>query len=179
MKRYQVKVKGIRPLLHKRYPMEDFTGSKGRRSTVFDAEAEVEKCFYRDDKGNIVQPTNHFEGAIVKGATQIQFKGKKTFKDLAAQGLLIVDDYIPFTSDSNDYEVDIMTAVNKTTRGRMPIARPKWNNWEFDFTLVSNVEDHINLGTLKNILDEAGKIGIGTYRMKYGQFEVVSVEEIS
>lgn len=181
MKKYKVHIKGIRPLIHKKYPLDEQTlNTKSKKSTVFDVEKEIESCLYKDAEGKIYQPSAHIEACLIKGATQIKWQGKKTFKDLVAQGIFVDDDKLRFKVPENpeDFEVDITTAVIPATRGRMPIARPKWNEWEFEFTLTNHADEHISKDTLENILVEAGKIGIGTYRLKFGKFEPVSVEEI-
>ena len=177
MKKYHVKIRGLRPLLHHRYPEPEEKTAKGRRSTVFNPEQEAKKCLYISaNNGKIYQPAEHIEGAMIKGATQIQFKGKKTFKDIVAQNLIVQPREILLPQK---YRIDVTTGVIPATRGRVPIARPAWDEWELEFDVIdtSSYED-INTEILRNIMEEAGKVGIGTFRLKYGKFEVVDVKEI-
>ena len=181
MDKYKVTIKGCRPLLHNRYPMPtaESAGKKVRKATVFNAVADAEKCLYKTTEGKIFQPAIHIEGALIKGACQIPWKGKKTFKDIVAQSIIVMPREIPFKVPKDaKYEVDVTTCVIPATRGRVPVARPRWDEWEFEFTIVNENVDDLDGGTLKNIVVEAGKIGIGTFRLKYGKFEVDSFEKI-
>ena len=64
------------------------------------------------------------------------------------------------------------------TRGRIPVARPRWDDWAFEFTINNENTEDLDSETLKNILTEAGKVGIGTFRLKYGKFVVESFEKV-
>lgn len=176
-KKYHVKIHGIRPLLHHKFGDPGSLGKKARRSINFDPVAEADKALYKNPKtGRIYQPAEHLEGAMIKGAAQIQMKGKKTFKSAVAQSIIIQPREI---SLPQEYEVDITTGVIPATRGRVQVARPRWDNWELEFDIIDTSEtDDINTNTMRNILEEAGKVGIGTFRLKYGQFAVDSVELI-
>jgi len=182
MEKYKVIVQGYRPLFHNAYPMPsaESAGKKVRKSTVFNATENAEKCLYRTVEGKIYQPAIHFEGAMIKGACQIQWKGKKTFKDIVAQSVMVMPREIPFkTPKDAKFAIDITTCVIPATRGRIPVARPRWDEWSFEFTIINENTDDLDGETLKNILIEAGKIGVGTFRLKYGKFEVVSFEKIT
>jgi len=161
-------------------PTAESAGKKVRKGTVFNAVADAEKCLYKTLEGKIYQPAEHIEGALIKGACQIQWKGKKTFKDIVAQSIIISPREIPFkTPKDAKYVVDVTTCVIPATRGRVPVARPRWDEWEFEFTISNENPEDLDGETLKNILTEAGKVGIGTFRLKYGKFEVESFEKVA
>lgn len=175
-RKYKVKIHGIRPLIHHKFSDPASLGRKSRRALVFDPAAEAEKGLYRNAKGKIYQPAEHLEGAMIKGAAQIQMKGKKTFKNAVAQSLIIQPREI---SLPQEYRTDVTTAVIPSTRGRVQVARPAWDKWELEFEVVDTSEqEDINEETMRNIMEEAGKVGIGTYRLKYGQFAVDSVTKV-
>lgn len=175
MQKYHAKVHGVLPLLHHKFQQAGF-GQKVRKSTVFNPKEEAEKCLYRNPKtGKIYQPAEHLEGAMIKGAANIQLKGKKTFKSIAAQ-LQVSPREI---SISQEYEIDQTTGVIPATRGRVNIARPRWDEWELEFDVIdpSNPAD-TDEDRMRQILDEAGKQGIGTFRLKYGHFIVDEVKKV-
>jgi len=181
IEKYRAVIQGIRPLLHSRYPLDESQlGKKARKSTVFIAERDAKKCLYMTTDGKIYQPAEHLEGALIKGAAQIPWKGKKSFKDIVAQSVMVMPREIPFKVPADaKYTIDITTCVNQTTRGRLPVARPRWDEWEFEFTIINENTDDLDGGTLRNILEEAGKIGIGTFRLKYGKFIVKDFQKNS
>jgi len=166
--------------MHKRFPIEEISIGKTKKSTIFDPVKDVKKCLYLDNNGIIIQPSNHVERSIIKGATQIKWQGKKTYKNLCAQSIIVEEEFIYFLQPKNpeNYEINIDTIVNPNTKCRSPIARPIWKNWEFEFHIISNADEHINNETMKNILVEAGKEGIGTYRLSYGKYEVIEFKEV-
>jgi hypothetical protein len=162
-------------------PTAQSAGKKVRKGTVFNAEADAKACLYTKPNSDVpYQPAEHLEGAMIKGACQIQWKGKKTFKDIVAQSIIISPREIPFKEPKDaKYEIDVTTCVIPATRGRVPVARPRWDDWAFAFTITNDNTDDLDGDTLKNILVEAGKVGIGTFRLKYGKFEVESFEKVA
>ena len=185
MEKYKVTVKGYRPLLVNKYPMPtaESAGKRVRKSTVFNASENAEKCLYKTTDGKIYLPAEHFEGAMIKGAGLILIgagHGKKSFKDIVAQSIMIMPREIPFkTPKDAKFAIDITTCVIPATRGRVPVARPRWDEWSFEFTIINENTDDLDAGTLENILAEAGKIGVGTFRLKYGKFVVEKFEKIA
>jgi hypothetical protein len=177
LKKWHVIIRGLRPLIHNKYPLNiEGVISKVRKGTVFDPEQQAKDCLYTNTKGVIYQPAEHIEGAMIKGATQVKYKGKKSYKDIVAQNLIVQPREIKLPQE---YRIDITTGVIPATRGRITIARPAWDEWTLEFDVIdTSAYQDINTGILKNIIEEAGKVGIGTFRLKYGKFEVVSVEEI-
>lgn len=178
-KQYQVTIKGISPLMHNRYPIEEAgkpsTKTKGK---VFNAKVNVEKCLYKTVNGDIYQPSDHIEGALIEVGSTIIKSGRKSFKDDMKTNIQINPQEIPFTN-GKEYTVDIRIGVIPATGGRVPIARPRWDTWQFTFTITVFSPDEIAGETLKTLLETAGKTkGIGTYRPKFGRFEVTTFEEI-
>ena len=182
IEKYRTVIKGTRPLMVNRYPLEEAATGKGKapKPTVFDKEKETEKCLYKNAEGIIYIPAEHIEGAMIHGAAKIRIgagQGKKTFKKLVAQDVIIMPREIPFKEpkDPSKYIIDLTTGVIPSTGGRVPIARPRWDEWSLEFTIINNNPGDISIETMENILIEAGKEGIGTYRLKYGKFEVEGI----
>lgn len=179
MEIYKARIVGVRPLLFNRYPIDVREAvKKVKKQSVFNPEENAKKCLYIRPKDNLIYlPAEHIEGALIKGATQIVWRKRKTYKDIVASSVIVMPREIPFLfpKDPSHYIVDITTGVIPSTRGRIPIARPRWDEWKFEFEIRNVQPEDLNLDTMESILIEAGKIGIGTYRLKYGKF---IVEEI-
>ena len=181
MQDYKVKIKGVVPLMHNRYPLDATAISKKKpKGTLFNAEELVKKCLYMTTKGEIYQPADHIEGALIKVGSSINIAGagKKTYKDQMKTNVQVMPQQIPFPN-GDKYETDVRLAVIPATRGRIPVARPMWNEWEFNFTLRVFDETLLSGEVLRELLENAGKTqGIGTYRPKFGRFDVVEFKPI-
>jgi len=180
MKDFEVEIKGIVPLMHDRYPINALdTTKKKRRGTVFNPKEEMEKCLYRNSKGEIYQPSNHIEGALIKAGSTLVIPGagRKTYKDLMKTNIAILPTEIMF-ENRNKYELDLRKCVVPATKGAIPVARPIWKDWGAKFILRMFDETLIPKETMRSILETAGKEqGIGTYRPIFGRFEVIRFEE--
>lgn len=179
MQDYSVKIEGLSPLMHNRYPIDLIGKPKTTiKGKVFNPEVEVQKCLYRNTKGEIYQPSDHIEGALISVGATINKVGKKTYKDDMKTNIQVLPQEIPFPK-GKDFTVDIRLCVIAATRGRIPVARPRWDKWEFDFTIRVFDETMLSSEVLKTLLETAGKTkGIGTYRPKFGRFEVTKFETI-
>lgn len=179
MQDYDVTIRGIVPLMHNRYPLQATTITKKRpRGTLFNAEEEVKDTYYANSKGEIYQPSEHIEGALIQvgSSKTVPGQGKKTYKDQMKSNIAVLPTEIPFPN-GKDYKTDVRLCVIPATRGRVPVARARWDDWEFNFTLRVFDETILDGETLKELLETAGKTkGIGTYRPKFGRFEVVKFE---
>lgn len=176
---YNVTIKGTVPLMHNRYPLNatDIT-KKEKKGKVFNAEESAKKCLYVNTKGEIYQPADHIEGALIKVGSSINIAGggKKTYKDQMKTNILVMPTEIPF-ENGKDYETDVRLAVIPATRGRVPVARPRWDDWSFNFTIRVMDKETLDADILKQLLETAGRTqGIGTYRPKFGRFEVTKFE---
>jgi len=173
---YDVLIRGVSPLMHNRYPMDaTMITKKVRKGKLFNPEEEVKKCFYFNSKGEIYQPADHIEGALINvgSAITIAGAGKKTYKDQMKTNIQVLPQEIPFPN-GDKFMTDVRLAVIPATRGRVPVARPRWDDWEFRFTLRVFDETQVSADILRQLLEIAGKEkGIGTYRPKFGRFEVV------
>lgn len=181
MQDYAVQIRGIAPLIHNRYPLDAVSITKKKpRGTIFNPTEEVQKCFYRDLNGKIYQPADHIEGALIKigSSKTIPGRGKTTYKDMMKTNIMVLPVEIPFPNGEK-FITDVRLGVIPATRGRVPIARPLWEDWAFNFTLRVFDETLIEGDTVKELLEMAGREkGIGTYRPKYGRFEVTKFDPV-
>jgi len=177
-KRVAVKIRGIAPLLHHAYKETMEERQSKRTTVVLSKEEEAKNALYTDEKGKIYQPSNHIEGALIKASINFKWSGKKTFKDLMKSAVLIEPQEIYFPEAPN-YKIDVRTAVIPATRGRVFAIRPRWDKWTMEFTVNILDAENIGLENLKKIMEYAGRfVGIGTFRPKFGRFEVVDFKEV-
>jgi hypothetical protein len=173
-----VHVRGIRPLLVNR-----FFEKKSVKGVIEKPEKVAEDALYKDKKGKIYLPAEHFEGALIKAAKGMPMPGmggKKTYLDEVAQNVIVYPQNVPFKVPKNpdNYEIDARAVVMKGL-GRRMAHRPRWDEWEFEFTVRYDASFGVKIDrdVLTELLQRAGKIGVGTYRLKFGKFIVVSVTE--
>lgn len=175
---YQVKVKieGVSPLLQHRYEMEKAEDKSKKKAGSVDYSEQVEQAIYRDEQGNIYQPSSHIEGSLMKAAVNFQIagKGKKTYKDLTK--MVIVEPFaIPHLHPA--FKVDKRPVV--INRARIVRCRPRFDKWELVFTMLVQ-EDQLPVEVLEEILEYAGRyIGIGDYRPRFGRFRIVEFKKVA
>ena len=173
-KKFNVEVEGISPLLQHRFAVEEDTAALTKGKKVYNSEEDARKALYTDEKGNPIQPSTHFEGAMVKSAVQFKMQGKKTYKDAFRAGVFIEPVNIPHKI--KDWEIDLMPVV--VNRSRIMRSRPKFNNWKLAFQITC-IDERIAPEVIKEILEDAGKfVGIGDFRPKFGRFKVIKFQEV-
>jgi len=90
MKKIQVEITGIAPLLQNRFPVEEQGQNKSKATKkIYIPEDEAKKCLYIRD-GIIFQPAEHIYQSMIRASVDFKFSGKKTFKDIDHDS----DDYI-------------------------------------------------------------------------------------
>ena len=175
MTEISVKIKGVKPLLqHSTYAMT-LPKSKKVKSSEHDIDEEAALCLYLNEEKQMCVPFMHILAAMRKAATNLKKggSGKKTLKDFVYSGLQVSPDLIPLTPQKYDIDVQIV----KVGTARIPRARPLFKTWEIDFKITIVDEQTWDAGTVRQVLEEAGKYqGIGDFRPLYGTFEVVSMK---
>jgi len=168
----EVTIKGISPLLMNRPDMLEFQDkAKKKQAGVDILEKQFETKQYKTSDGELFTPDTHIKGTMMEaGKTfKVSSKGKATYSKIVGYGVVIKPAQI--IHKMQELEKHIVLAVNPSTKGRNPVCRPMLPTWELDFTIEYDA-DEIPFGTLKEILDYAGrKIGIGDWRpAKKGTF---------
>lgn len=188
MKIYKVKIKGVTPYMQHR--MDDVSlaeWEKNRRLIIERPEvsqedaARAEYHCYRNTDGKCYIPSDQLRGAMIGAGGMVKSKvgnSRKSMKNIVAAMFFIKEEQIPMP----DYDViDKRSAVNRNVKARVITIRPKWTNWEAQFTLMVD-NDTITSSTIEEILINAGSyIGIGSFRPtnngQFGRFEVEYIEE--
>lgn len=178
MKKIDVEITGIAPLLQNRYQTENNGVNKSKaKKKEYNPQEEAKKCLYKTLEGEVYQPAEHIYQSMVKASTDFKFEGKKTYKDLIQSRILIEPEAIPLITEG-EYEIDTRPVVIQ--RARVLKWRPKFNDWKLKFTLTILDEDNIGISVAKEILEKAGATkGIGDYRPRFGRFMVTNFEETS
>ena len=185
-------IKGTAPLLQNRFPMPTLASlSKGgkRVTGAIDYSEEWQEKFYRTKEGLIFQPSEHFEGALVKSAVNWKIPGKrgKTYKDLFRAAVFVTPERIMhegFTvpeigqideDPEQPLYIDMRPVV--VQRARVTRLRPAFRpGWRLNFN-IEVTDDQISEELLLDILTMAGKtVGVGDFRPKFGRFQVIKFE---
>jgi len=175
MAKVNATILGVAPLLQHRYPSEKeetkITKTRGAR----DYSGEAELALYKDEAGKIYQPAEHILGALIKAAGDFKItgRGKKTYKDLIKSAVVIFPDAIPHKKTK--WIVDRRPVV--VQRARIMRERPRFDDWELNF-IIETLDEQLPISALKEILDQAGKVGIGDFRPRFGRFMVTEFKEI-
>jgi len=174
MKKYEVEIEGIAPLIQNKIPDDmEVTQKKGEGKDS--PEGCKDKLYIANKK--IYQPAIHLEQAMVKTATGIKQKGagKKSYKDLFKGSVFVRPDMIPHLLQ--EWQPHKTTVLIPSTRGRITRYRPVLKEWKLAFT-VEVLDDRISKEIVKLALDEAGRTnGLGDWRPRYGRFVVSKFRE--
>jgi hypothetical protein len=172
---YEVLLTGVTPLLQHRHPGADAPEPRSKRkggSPDYRAEAEV--SLYRTEDGTIYQPSDHLLAAMEKaaGSFQIPGRGKKTYRDLVKTAITITPDAIPHIHPEWHIENNGAGRRVRIKQASVMRYRPEFPaGWQLAFQL-SILDPELPAEVVREILDLAGKYGIGDYRPKFGRFQV-------
>lgn len=177
MKKIQVKLKGITPLLMNspKSMIEEAMNSDMKTSTKkHDFEASAEKLAYKTDKGKLYVPAEAIKGSLI-GAASWKKIGKFTAKPIIAGGVFIPEPELIL--DKQKYELDYRTVVIQ--KARVVKARPMVRDWTLDFEILYNENLIPDETIIKELLIESGqRVGILDFRpQKMGSFGMFEVEE--
>jgi len=179
MKIIECVIKGIAPLLQHKLSLEVEVAleSKLKKRAGHPIEDSPESYLYKLD-GKIVQPSEHILQAIIKRMSnyKIQGRGKKTYKEMAQGSIIIEPEFL--IHKIQKWVIDTRSVVIPATKGRAIRKRPRFNDWELNFT-IKVMSDELPVEVLKSALDDAGREGgIGDYRPRFGRFIVTKFKEV-
>lgn len=180
MKKYEIEIKGITPLLMNKPQELGFDVQWVEKHATQDWEKEALQKLYIDADGTIYQPANHLEQTMIEAGKKIRVKGqgKATYSKLFGSMLIIEPDAIPHMNQK--YEIHKGLVVIPSTKGRIMRYRPMFKEWGLKFSMLA--EEEIAASVIKEALEIAGKYsGLGDWRPakkgKFGKFQVVSFKE--
>jgi len=176
MKRFQVTIKGVSPLLQHRYSTPEEDPKWKEQVGLKDYSKEVLLSLYTDENGNPCQPADHIWRALVKAAVNFKIpgRGKKTYKDLIQSALFIFPDMIPHKI--REWKIDRRPVVIQ--RQRIVRERPRFDDWELSFEMEIT-DSQLPIEVARRLLEYAGNyVGIGDFRPRFGRFMVTEFKEI-
>lgn len=181
MKRYQVKIEGITPLLQNKPEEYGFDEQWVEKKAATDYEKEALKKIYADAEGNIYQPGTHIERAMIEAGKKIKMKGAGKSNYSKFMGSMVSIEHEEVLHQNTNYEIHKALVVIPTTKGRIMRYRPVFKKWALVFNILA--EDEIPSAVIKECLEIAGKyVGIGDWRPekkgKFGKFQVTEFKEI-
>ena len=180
MRKYNVKIQGISPLLMHRPSGLIGDISKEKNQKEMTPKEHAEQSLYIDSKEQLFQPATHLEGALVEaGKSQAVIgKGKATYSKIMGYAVEIN----PFEIIHKKQKWEIFSCLGVINRGRVLIHRPMLKDWEIEFEIIFD-EEQIPASILKKCLERAGKyVGIGDWRPakkgRFGKFQVIEWKEL-
>ena len=192
MKRIEIELTGVTPLLQHRMREEELFGLLGTKSKKKkDKEVETprqiaEKYAYKEGE-NFVIPTGYLVGAFKAVASEYKQKNsvRKSMRSIAGGIFRPETEYATLLTEKNkpikDFEVDIRKATNHQ-KGAVAVCRPRFDQWKLKTVIVID-DDLLSEEVALDILNDAGKrSGIGSFRVSrggyFGQFSVTSFQEL-
>ena len=176
MKKYEVEIKGITPLLQNKPEEYGFDVQWIEKKASTEYEKEALKKLYVDAEGAIYQPATHIENSLIEAGKKIKVKGsgKATYSKIF--GSMVNVEEFEIVHNNQKYEIHKTLVVIPSTKGRIMRYRPMFKSWSLTFHL--EFEDEIPADVIKEALEIAGKyVGIGDWRPekkgKFGKFQVV------
>jgi hypothetical protein len=191
MKNLQVTWKGISPLImhscqcvNPLHPisreMKKYTSKRNKteEDLMKIADLQWEAGAYWEDGLGLYIPAENVEATLRNG-------GKVNKKGTDIQKYVDVTDlYIPFNYGEDLTKEQLIksyeyrdTRIMVISRNRVPVTRPRFDQWNITFNLRYN-EEKIDLDTIINAMEYSGQyIGLCDSRPKYGRF-VVTIEKL-
>lgn len=189
MKTFEVKIKGITPLLHHRMTEEalfQLMGAKTSKKKAKEVKTPreiAEEHVYKTTDGKYCIPLSYVSGAFSHVASDYKQTNsqRKSYKAIAGGVFRPIGESAVLTDESDEplktFEVDIRKATNHRA-GAVAVCRPRFDQWSTTFQVAINT-DLLPEETALSILNDAGtRSGIGSFRVSksgyFGQFSVVS-----
>ena len=192
MKRIEVELTGVTPLLQHRMREEELFGllgtkSKKKKDKEVQTPREIAEGYAYKQDGTFVIPTGYLVGAFKAVASEYKQKNsvRKSMKSIAGGIFRPEEEFATLLTEKNkpiaDFEVDIRKATNHQ-KGAVAVCRPRFDKWKLKTVIVID-DDLLSEEVALDILNDAGKrSGIGSFRVSrggyFGQFSVTSFQEL-
>lgn len=169
---------GVNPLHPMSKKIKEITSKKKKTDEDHEQILRLkwEMGLYLAKDGKPMIPSTNVEACIRDAAKKVR-RGKEI-----VSGLVVQPDEIPLiytgpTDREGLWEANFVDIrIGRVDRGRVPVARPRFDNWQLKFMLEYS-ENDFNDDEIKQFIIEAGsKIGLCDYRPKFGRFSLVSIE---
>lgn len=189
MKRINVEIRGITPLLVHRFTEQSEQGKSSRKMMVknVDPREEATKNAYVAKDGTYYFNAFSIAGAMGNAGANHKMRGsRKSLRFVVPCAVQVPSDAITILNGdgpAKNFEVDSRPVTIPATKGRIMRHRPRFDQWGARFELLVN-DDLLEVETAHQLLTEAGVgIGIGDFRPEkrgpFGTFRVTLWEEVS
>lgn len=188
MKRIDVSIEGVTPLIMRRFTEEDQeSATRGSRKAVATTNRgtpleQCEKALYRDLDGTIALPQPNILRCFIDGGNFHKAGRKKitTQKESMLYSCLDIEGVMLPVIHKQPWKVDTRPIRNPSTGGRHLRHRPMFDDWRINMVVILD-DDMIDLKLIREIIDDAGnRVGLGDYRPStkgpYGRFVVTHWE---
>lgn len=165
MRKVEVEVKGVSPLLMHAFPMVPIEAIEKKSPTE-----QAEHAAYRDPQTReLYVPGVAVQRALIAAATYSKGKGRASLQKQTAACLMVSPERISLKK--TEYAVDSRPVVIAATKGRIVRHRPRIDDWRLTFTLEFD-DSLINETQLRRIVDDMGsRVGLLDFRpAKNGPF---------
>lgn len=187
MKRINVEIRGITPLLIHRFSEDSEVGKKTRRIEVTnrDPRDEATKNAYIAPDGTYFFNSYAIPGCMGNaGASHKATGSRKSLRFVVPSAIRMNTDAITILNGNGpakSFEVDSRPVTIPATKGRVMRHRPRFDQWGAQFELLVN-DDLLSVEMAHQLLNEAGQsIGIGDFRPEkrgpFGTFRVTKFDE--
>lgn len=179
VKHLVVTVQGIKPLLTHNPASMQVTPSSTKGSRIPTREAEAEAGTYRTaDGAGFAITGDAFRKCLLDASTAWKSGRGSMLRNVAH--IVVVEELVTLLSHSGDplrhYDIDARTVV--VQRSRVLRARPRFDEWQCQFTIEYDPQLIADSEALIRILSDGGnRLGVGDYRPAtrgyYGRFRVI------
>lgn len=188
MKRIEVEIRGVTPLLIHRFTEQTEQGKPTRRQIVTndDPRAEATKNAYIAKDGTFFFNSYSIAGAMGNAGSNHKMRGsRKSLRFVVPSAVHVSGEAITILNGdgpAKNFEVDSRPVTIPATKGRVMRHRPRFDEWGARFEMMVN-DDLLAIETAHQLLTEAGQsIGIGDFRPEkrgpFGTFRVTRFEEV-
>lgn len=189
MKRIDVEIRGVTPLLLHRYNEEAEQAKPTRRVEAGkkrDPREEARKVAYIAADGTFYFNAFCIPGCMGNaGGSHKQRGSRKSLRFVVPSAVQMTTDAVTILNGAGpakDFEVDARPVTIPATKGRVMRFRPRWDQWGAEFTLLVN-DDLLSPEMAHQLLAEGGvSFGIGDFRPErrgpFGTFRVVKWLEL-
>lgn len=169
MKKIELKIKGISPLLMHSFPMVPIEALEKKSK-----EEQAEIAAYRTPENQLYIPGVNFGRSLIASATYSKGKGRASLQKSVAACVLVSPEWLILNPQK--FSIDARPVVIPATKGRVMRYRPRFDEWkidceiEFDETLITETQ-------LRKVVDDAGsRVGLLDFRPEkkgpFGRFIV-------
>jgi len=171
MKKVEVTIQGISPLLMHKFPM---VAIEALDKKLPEEQAEIAAYRIPGDSNELYIPGINLQRSLVAAATFSKGKGRSSLQKQVAACVIVSPEYIGL--GTTEFALDARPVVIPATKGRVVRFRPRLDKWQATFA-VEYDEKLLKETELRRVIDDAGaRVGLLDFRPErkgpFGRFVV-------